>query len=55
LSGPRGALELSPEDLLGLLVPPRGRRHGLDEAARATGLDLSALPLPLFAWGLDSI
>jgi len=55
LSGPTGAVELAPEELLGLLFPARGRRHGIDPVARATGLSLAELPLPLFAWGLDSI
>ena len=55
LTGPSGSVELSAEELLGLLVPARGRRHGIDPVARATGLALSELPLPLFAWGLDSI
>lgn len=55
LAGPSGTVELSPEELLGLLFPARGRRHGIDPVARATGLPLSELPLPLFAWGLDSI
>ena len=55
LSGPKGSVELSAEELLGLLFPPRGRRHGIDPVARETGLTLAELPLPLFAWGLDSI
>ena len=55
LTGPSGSVELSAEELLGLLFPARGRRHGIDPVARATGLALSELPLPLFAWGLDSI
>ncbi len=55
LTGPSGSVELSAEELLGLLFPARARRHGIDPVARATGLTLSELPLPLFAWGLDSI
>ncbi|MBM3987721.1 MAG: GNAT family N-acetyltransferase [Planctomycetes bacterium] len=55
LTGPGGSVELSPEDLLGLLFPARGRRHGIDPVARDTGLALGELPLALFAWGLDSI
>ncbi|MBM3990871.1 MAG: GNAT family N-acetyltransferase [Planctomycetes bacterium] len=55
LTGPSGSVELSPADLLGLLFPARGRRHGIDPVARETGLTLGELPLALFAWGLDSI
>jgi GNAT superfamily N-acetyltransferase len=55
LAGPRARLELTPDDLLGLLVPARGRRLRLEEVERACGLSLASLPLPLFAWGLDSI
>lgn len=55
LEGPRARCELTPDDLLGLLIPARGRRLRLEEIERSSGLTLPALPLPLFAWGLDSI
>lgn len=55
LRGPRGRAELTPEDLLALLAPARGRRGRIEEVERESGLALTALPLPLFAWGLDSI
>lgn len=55
LRGPRGEATLEPDELLDLLAPARGRRARLDAVARETGLPLADLPLPLFAWGLDSI
>jgi GNAT superfamily N-acetyltransferase len=55
LEGPRGREELEAGELLEVLLPARGRRARIEELERASGLALSALPLPLFAWGLDSI
>ncbi len=55
LSGPRGSSGIDSGELLDLLIPARGRRSRVDALARATGLSLEGLPLPLFAWGLDSI
>jgi GNAT superfamily N-acetyltransferase len=55
LEGPRGRCELASDDLLELLCPARGRRARIEELERESGLALPALPLPLFAWGLDSI
>ncbi len=55
LEGPRGRSSLSNEDLLDILVPARGRRTRIEELERALAVQLPALPLALFAWGLDSI
>lgn len=55
LGGPAGASVIEARELLDVLVPARGRRARIDALTRETGLTLSALPLPLFAWGLDSI
>jgi hypothetical protein len=46
---------IAASDLLGLLLPARGDRARVDTVEAETGLDLSALPLPAFVWGLDSI
>ena len=53
--GPSGELTLQPDQLLDLLVPPRGERAAIDTLERATGTSLPTLPLPLYLWGLDSI
>lgn len=53
--GPSGELTLQPDQLLDLLVPPRGERAAIDTLERATGTTLPSLPLPLYLWGLDSI
>lgn len=53
--GPAGESTLPENDLLDVLLPARGRRTRVEALARETGLALDALPLPLFAWGLDSI
>jgi len=55
LRGPAGASSVSESELLDVLLPARGRRARLDTLSRETGLALAGLPLPLFAWGLDSI
>ncbi len=55
LRGPHGASAIDEHELLDVLVPARARRARIDEIARETGLSLHGLPLPLFAWGLDSI
>lgn len=55
MRGPHGSTQLAADELLALLVPARGLRLRLDEVERACGLVLHSLPLPLFAWGLDSI
>lgn len=55
LRGPRGECVIPEGELLELLLPARARRTRLDELTRDLGLALTALPLPLFAWGLDSI
>jgi GNAT superfamily N-acetyltransferase len=55
VEGPRGRCELAGNDLLDLLAPARGRRARIEALERECGLELAALPLPLFAWGLDSI
>jgi GNAT superfamily N-acetyltransferase len=55
IEGPRGRSHVTTDELLALLVPARGRRQRLAEAERETGLTFANLPLPLFAWGLDSI
>jgi GNAT superfamily N-acetyltransferase len=55
VEGPRGRSALHGPDLLELLVPARGRRARIEAVEKECGLELDALPLPLFAWGLDSI
>lgn len=55
VEGPRGRSALAGPDLLDLLVPARGRRARIEALEEECGLELAALPLPLFAWGLDSI
>jgi len=55
LDGPRGRAHIARHELLDLLCPARARRTSIEQLERATGLSLPALPLPLFAWGLDSI
>jgi GNAT superfamily N-acetyltransferase len=53
--GPRGDATLSASEMLDVLVPARGARMRIARLERDTGLALPNLPLPLFAWGLDSI
>lgn len=55
LRGPSCELELDERDLLALLLPPRGERDTIEARERALGVELPGLPLPLYAWGLDSI
>jgi GNAT superfamily N-acetyltransferase len=55
LHGPRGSAAFEEGDLLELLVPPRGDRRRVEEAERALGLELAALPLAARVWSLDSI
>jgi GNAT superfamily N-acetyltransferase len=54
-TGPAGSIELDEHGLLDILVGATDDSSVLDRARRATGLDAARLPLPLFAWGLDSI
>jgi GNAT superfamily N-acetyltransferase len=55
IHGPRAVATLDAVHLLDLLVPARGIRTRIDALELATGLSLPELPLPIFAWGLDSI
>ncbi|MCC7010973.1 MAG: GNAT family N-acetyltransferase [Planctomycetes bacterium] len=55
VQGPRGRTHVGTDELLSLLIPARGKRLRLDELERACGVAWTQLPLPLFAWGLDSI
>jgi len=55
LDGPEGRAELDELQTLLLLAAPRGLRDVAEAAAELTGLDLGALPLNPFVWGLDSI
>lgn len=54
-AGPSGRRELDDEMLLDLLFPSRDNRAELVVTAQACGVDLRTLPIPIFAWGLDSI
>jgi len=53
--GPSGEKHLDEEMLLDLLFPSRDNRAELVVTAQACGVDLRMLPIPIFAWGLDSI
>jgi len=53
--GPRGVATLNAGEMLDVLAPARGERARVERLERDTGLALPNLPLPLFAWGLDSI
>lgn len=53
--GPSGTRELDDESLLDLLFPSRDSRAEAIVTAQACGVDLRSLPIPIFAWGLDSI
>ncbi len=55
VKGPRGASQLSEKDLLALLCPARLDGRAIRALEVATGVVFPGLPLPLFAWGLDSI
>ena len=55
VDGPAGSAELDPAQLLDVLLPAAGDRAAVERLAATTGLDLTALPLPLYLWGLDSI
>ena len=55
VQGPRGAAQLAEKDLLALLCPPRQDTSAIRALEASTGVIFPALPLPLFAWGLDSI
>ena len=53
--GPGGGRSLSARELLDLLAPAYGETGALEVLRGETGLALAALPLGLWAWGLDSI
>ena len=55
LHGPSGATRLDGGALLETLFSTAGARGAVEALERTTGLTLTALPLPIFAWGLDSI
>ncbi len=55
LEGPRSGAELDEQDLVQLIAPARGDASKLRQLEADTGAALPGLPLPLFAWGLDSI
>lgn len=55
LRGPVGECRLNGAELLEALFSQGGECTGLEALELATGLELTALPLPIFAWGLDSI
>ncbi len=55
LCGPAGERALDPEELLSVLLPPRGERGAIEALERELGVDLPGLPLELYLWGLDSI
>ena len=55
LNAARARQLLAAGDLLALLLSARGDRVRVEAVELQTGLDLSALPLPAFVWGLDSI
>ena len=55
LAGAGGHGALNDDMLLGLLFPPFGLCDANAELGDAFGLDVSGLPVGLFAWGLDSI
>lgn len=53
--GPNGSIELNEVETLLTLVSPRLDRSVVGVVEFQTGLDLAALPLSPFVWGLDSI
>ena len=55
LRGPSGEVSLDGDALLDVLFSAAGERRSAEALERATGLRLPELPLPIFAWGLDSI
>jgi succinylarginine dihydrolase len=55
VAGARARTTIEAEELLSLLTPARGRRQALQDLERRCEVSLATLPLPLFAWGLDSI
>ncbi|MCP3914845.1 MAG: GNAT family N-acetyltransferase [bacterium] len=55
VSGPSGQIDLDGPNLLLTLFAPKLDRGVVDVVESQTGLELGALPLAPFVWGLDSI
>ncbi|MDP6837750.1 MAG: GNAT family N-acetyltransferase, partial [Planctomycetota bacterium] len=55
LRGPRASERIAAEEFLTLLLPVKGERRAHWELGQRLGVDLSALALEPFLWGLDSI